>query len=290
MKIRRVDWYADEWLSGVSSLTPEERGVYDTIINMIYSNGGPITISPDWPHLFRCHGNKLKAIIERLEKRGKIIRNGLEISQKRARNELEKAQIRVGKALENGQKGGRPPKENNDLAKPGGFSDEKLTSTTTSTSTSTEVIESITSETRARRASLSDDFDEWWSSYPHKVGKEAARKAYAKARKLTDQSSLLAGITRYQRTKPPDHSWCNPSTWLNQGRWQDEPAATEALECNSNGFRYHQSPATNLAEGFYRAARAYSEGSLQFAESLLDGERPGGDQGSSGRGLAGRPH
>jgi hypothetical protein len=37
---------------------------------------------------------------------------------------------------------------------------------------------------------------------------------------------LLAGVRRYIATKPEDHPWCNPATWLNQGRWEDEPAGS----------------------------------------------------------------
>jgi len=67
------------------------------------------------------------------------------------------------------------------------------------------------------------DFDEWYQAYPHKVGKGAARKAYATALKKTDHQTLIRGVEIYRGTKPPDRPWCNPATWLNQERWTDEP-------------------------------------------------------------------
>jgi len=66
-----------------------------------------------------------------------------------------------------------------------------------------------------------DDFEAFWRAYPRKVGKLAAERAYGKARKLATAEELLAGVARYR--KPSYADWCHPTTWLNQGRWLDEP-------------------------------------------------------------------
>lgn len=68
------------------------------------------------------------------------------------------------------------------------------------------------------------DFPEFWSAYPHKVGKGAAEKEFEKvvSSKSVDLDVLLVGIGLYKKTKPPDRSWCNPATWLHQKRWLDE--------------------------------------------------------------------
>ena len=80
-------------------------------------------------------------------------------------------------------------------------------------------------ETRASpRASMNGEaFDRWWEDYPEKVGKGAARKAFAKALAKTSVDQLVAGVERYKATKPQDRAWCNPATWLNQERWTDQP-------------------------------------------------------------------
>jgi uncharacterized protein YdaU (DUF1376 family) len=116
VKILHIDFWSDEWLAGTLGMTLEEEGLYIKICALIWSTGGHITCE----HLKRCtraHGNKVNAILERLEKAGKIVRNGSEICQKRAEKELENARKRVGKSRENGAKGGRPK----ELAKPDGF-------------------------------------------------------------------------------------------------------------------------------------------------------------------------
>lgn len=95
----------------------------------------------------------------------------------------------------------------------------------TPTSTSTTYQEE---KKRTPSALFSDasgrDFDKWYGDYPHKVGKGAARKAYAAARKKASAGELLSGVERYKLTKPPDTPWCNPATWLNQERWLDQPS------------------------------------------------------------------
>ncbi len=127
IKVRRVDWYADEWLAGTAMLDAAERGVYVTICSLIYSKGGSITRDKKLAAICGCHGNAFNRIIARLSAAGKIIEKDSEISVKRCEKELEKARIRLGNSKENGQKGGRPPNKNNKIAKPAGSADEKLT-------------------------------------------------------------------------------------------------------------------------------------------------------------------
>jgi hypothetical protein len=67
-------------------------------------------------------------------------------------------------------------------------------------------------------------FDDFWAEYPHKVGKGAAQSSHTKALKQADHETIMAGLRRYIASKPHDRPWCNPATWLNQQRWQDEPA------------------------------------------------------------------
>jgi hypothetical protein len=69
-------------------------------------------------------------------------------------------------------------------------------------------------------------FDLFWSQYPHKVGRPEAVKAFVKARNRVDLDTLMAGLCRYV-SKTDDRPWCNPSTWLNQDRWADQPAPNQ---------------------------------------------------------------
>ena len=72
-----------------------------------------------------------------------------------------------------------------------------------------------------------EGFTQWWAAYPRKVGKDAARKAYAAALKRAATADLLAGLKRARFSADPQFI-PHPSTWLNAGRWQDEAGGTSA--------------------------------------------------------------
>lgn len=68
------------------------------------------------------------------------------------------------------------------------------------------------------------EFEQFWSAYPRKVGKDAARKAFAGALKRASLEAVAAGLNA--ATWPEDPQFIpHPATWLNQGRWADDPAA-----------------------------------------------------------------
>lgn len=69
-----------------------------------------------------------------------------------------------------------------------------------------------------------DRFGEFWDTVPRKVGKGAARKAWAKAVKKADPQVIIDGMRRY-RDDPnrADEFTAHPSTWLNAERWDDDP-------------------------------------------------------------------
>ena len=75
----------------------------------------------------------------------------------------------------------------------------------------------------------SADFLKFWDTYPQKKGKIKAYESFRKATNRTTLDKMLSAIVnqlsekKYLREKNsfcPD--WPNPTTWLNQGRWDDE--------------------------------------------------------------------
>ena len=67
-------------------------------------------------------------------------------------------------------------------------------------------------------------FEKFWSAYPKKVGKQAAKKAFDRVKVPVE--TLLTAIERQkcsaQWSKDNGQYIPNPATWLNQGRWEDE--------------------------------------------------------------------
>jgi hypothetical protein len=74
-----------------------------------------------------------------------------------------------------------------------------------------------------------NEFPIFWAEWPNKVGKHAAVKALASARKRgVSFETIMTGVRAYVRDKPPDRAWMNPATFLNGSRWEDEPARPTA--------------------------------------------------------------
>lgn len=74
-----------------------------------------------------------------------------------------------------------------------------------------------------QREQASGKFEIFWKKYPHKVGRKDAEKKFIQALKSASFETLMAALAAYCN-KTDDRPWCNPATWLNQGRWDDEPA------------------------------------------------------------------
>ena len=67
-------------------------------------------------------------------------------------------------------------------------------------------------------------FDLFWSAYPIKVGKQAARKAWEKAIKNEKPDVIIQGAERYAADPNRHPSFtAHAATWLNAGRWADAP-------------------------------------------------------------------
>lgn len=76
------------------------------------------------------------------------------------------------------------------------------------------------------------NFEEFWKKYPRKVGKDAARKSW---KKIKPSKELFTKILKTIDWQKDSSDWIkedgkfipHPSTWLNQGRWDDEPVKTD---------------------------------------------------------------
>ncbi|WP_353177608.1 hypothetical protein [Delftia acidovorans] len=91
---------------------------------------------------------------------------------------------------------------------------------------------------RPDSAAESEGFTEFWSVYPRKVGKDAARKAFAKRK---PDPELLAKMLAAVAIQAKSAQWQrdggqyipHPSTWLNEGRWDDGEGAAQGGDSES---------------------------------------------------------
>lgn len=84
-------------------------------------------------------------------------------------------------------------------------------------------------------SSETSEFDLFWQAYPRKVGKTAAKKAFlaiSRRNPATFPPLLVSKATQYaeavKRWPPGEERFIpHPATWLNQGRYDDDPKTWE---------------------------------------------------------------
>ena len=75
------------------------------------------------------------------------------------------------------------------------------------------------------KPTINDEWERWWAVYPKKVGKQAARRAWDRARKRRPPDELQAALESHLpawATIDPQFV-PNPATWLGPGRYDDPP-------------------------------------------------------------------
>ena len=95
-------------------------------------------------------------------------------------------------------------------------------------SAKTEIDNIYETDNENNKKDIDSSFNIFWSAYPKKAGKIAARKAFAKVG--VPLNVLLTAIetqkTWKQWQKDGGQYIPNPATWLNQGRWDDKETAS----------------------------------------------------------------
>lgn len=101
-------------------------------------------------------------------------------------------------------------------------------------------------ERKPRTASslpFADDFATFWETYPRKVAKPNAEKAWTKlvkAGELPDMDTLLAAVANQADAKDwrTDQTFCpHPATWLNGKRWEDSVTPARGVDTSWHQYR-----------------------------------------------------
>lgn len=108
-------------------------------------------------------------------------------------------------------------------------------SSSSSSSISKEREENILRKPKDLRG---EEFKEFWLAYPRKAGKKEALRAWEKAKDLPSLEVILAALEQQRQseqwTKDGGKFIPYPETWLNKGRWLDQPMPPSASQrCQS---------------------------------------------------------
>ena len=229
-------FYSSDFLTGVTGMTMEERGQYITLLCLQHQQG---KLSEKTCRL----ALGLESLDDIPDVMGKFRqdKNGLYYNA-RLDLEVEKRAKGSDASRENGKKGGRPKKPNSEPEQNLQVSN-RLTQTEPRNNLSenendnrninidednNNLLENVETTSRKRAEILSDRFDEFWAAYPNKVKKIKAREAWMKIKPSAAlHQKILAAVEAAKNSrqwkKDNGDFIPHPTSWLNQGRWEDEP-------------------------------------------------------------------
>lgn len=220
-------FYPSDFIHGTMFMRSEEVGAYMRLLCFQWEHGN---IPDDSTKLIKITGlthKKLDTVLEKFikDEGGAYINARLE----RVRSEREAYQKRQSDL---GKKGGRPKTNPFETEKPNEsqpFSESEAKQKLPSPSPSplTPIVPNGDEKGTDSKSPYSEDFEDFWTSYPKKIGKGKAYDAWEKAKGKPDTQTILARIETHSKSeqwqKESGQYIPNPATWLNQRRWDDEP-------------------------------------------------------------------
>lgn len=106
------------------------------------------------------------------------------------------------------------------------------------------------SEPKKTGASVKANFEEFYKTYPRKMKRADAEKAYKQALNNTDSQTILEGVRRYAADPnlPTDKNFIPyPATWLRAASWDDEPLPARPQQSQS-GYRNQNQIVSDMQE------------------------------------------
>lgn len=206
-----VLFYTSDFLSGTRLMNYTQIGKYITLLCLQHQLGH--LSEEDMQSICEKDDSKLYSKFVKDE-------NGLYYNERMEEEIIRRATYSQSRS-ENGKKGGRPASKNHMLTICNAYEkhSENENINENINITVNEDINHISIE--------NDRFDLFWQAYPRKTGKAYAKKCFDKLKpsaELTER--MIKAIEEQKRSlewKRDNGQYIpNPSTWLNQGRWDDE--------------------------------------------------------------------
>lgn len=213
--------YITDYLGDTMHLTAEQHGAYLLLLMAAWKSGGAVPNDPVQLGLITRMGERWQTHAAAIVLPFFTQCDGMLI-HRRVEQELSKAIATVEKKAAAGKAGAEKRWQNDGRriadALPKQWQND-APSPSPSPSTSNEVDKPTTRDAR---------FDEFWSAYPKKVGKDAALKAWRRLKAPADTLPAILAALDWQKKseqwgKDGGQYIPNPATYLGQGRWQDEP-------------------------------------------------------------------
>lgn len=230
--IHSINWRPKEWLEDTSNLTPEERGVYDTIMMIMYArNDSYIDDDDKWlSNRCNCSSRKLRSIKKSLIEKDFIQLSGSKIHQKTVESELNFARTRIESAMKAGRKSAElrcKSSKINDLISTGtkvGVATNTDTDTDTNTdSNKRDIPKGIPKKKKNNHLS---EFEDFWKTYPRR-GTESKKMTLASWKKAMDKTTpdiIMKSLEGYIQMDDVIKGYqVQANRWLERESWDLEP-------------------------------------------------------------------
>jgi uncharacterized protein YdaU (DUF1376 family) len=224
-------------LEGMRKLTLEERGAYNTLLDLIYERGAPVPDDARWlSGWMNCSLRKWASLREGLIESGKIYAINVNaepcLMNVRAALEIENQTKLTRNLSESGAKGGRKRAENASGININSNLEQAPLEAALKLKTETETIAeeanaSLSSPDDAPRLQkYPEPFELVWKAYPHTKGRSSKPKSLGYWRRLPapDRERLPQAIARYAREGREPKADCGAPAfdrWLKDARYLD---------------------------------------------------------------------
>lgn len=242
--------YVGDYLADTTHLTCTEHGAYILLLMAMWRAGGSLPDDPSKLARFaRCTTGQWArmsaTILDFFEQEdGRIV-------HRRLAREMTKHGVAVERQRQLSSNGGKAKalKTNKPSMPHGTFSECQP-----------EPEPELEKKVVSKPKGFSPHFAQFWSAYPNKVGKVKAEVAYVRALARVNgpdpPGELLSGLERAKVSDQWRRGYIpHPTTWLNEGRWEDEPATVIPMERRPTSV---QSPDRRLADRHENYARAFA--------------------------------
>lgn len=206
-----VQFYTSDFLGGTSGMTAASKGVYITLLCLMYETEAPLT--QKWDMLARRCGCTLPAFkkaVSDLADDGKITITDDGLWSEKCEKHIALRRERQNSAASAAKKRWEKSKQKQEADDAGAMQAQ------------------CQPEPEPELYKYIGHFEEFWSVYPHRNGRKQKRKPSlqkfeAAVRRGVDPQQIIDGARAFRQDRKALSNFApDPSTWLNQEGWTDE--------------------------------------------------------------------
>lgn len=241
MTLPYIPFYTSDWMAGTAGLKAEHKGVYITLLCLMYESEAPLQQA--WDVLARrcgCTLSAFKKAVDCLVDDGKITLEDGGIWSPKCEPHIKKRHALRKKVSESAKK--RWQKSEQNQAHDDAIASSMQCDRNANQNQNQNKIKKSTSYSKKdadQDQDLDGDFDLFWRAYPRRVAKGRAVTAWRLALRKAQADQIIEAARRYASANAgKDIQYiAHPASWLNAERWLDEATASRRWATDADEIR-----------------------------------------------------